>query len=413
MSKLIIDKSTLEAKSLADFLSIYQRGKSEFYSPVPLNLDQAVNHSIAVNTVAFYLPQFHRLKINDLTWGRGFTEWTNCTRTYPSFPHHRQPHLPEDLGFYDLCNEEVLERQIELASYSGLKGFCFHYYSFNNQPIMDMPIKRFLSRKNDQFKFMICWANENWTKTWDGQSNQVIIPQQHDKSVDKNFIHQVLPYMRDSKYLKIKNKLVLMIYRPFLMIDHLDEIVNYWREVITKEKLGELLLLRSNFKNSEFINAINFKGINDPFDGIVQFPPHGNFDKKSMKVSNQSLFNKDFVGSLYDYREAANMYLDELQSNHLIYPGVIPSWDNSARRPNNPVVFINSNPNVYEEWLSKAIESSIKTNKNLVFINAWNEWAEGAHIEPCSWYGYAHLQSTRYAILKQNQNFTSTLGLSS
>jgi len=407
MSKLIIDKSTLDAKSLADFISIYQRGRSEFYSPIPLNLQDPIHHHVDINTVAFYLPQFHRLEINDLTWGRGFTEWTNCTRTYPSFLHHRQPHLPEDVGFYDLHNEEVIERQVELAIYSGLKGFCFHYYSFNNQPIMDMPIKRFLSRENDQFKFMICWANENWTKTWNGESSQIIIQQDHDAFMDKNFIHQVLPYIRDSKYLRIKNKLVLMIYRPFLMIDHLEEIVDYWREVIAKEKLGEILLLRSNFKNSEYIKAINTRGIKDPFDGIVQFPPHGIFEKQSIKISDQFLFNKKFTGKIYDYREAANMYLNELELNQSIYPAVIPSWDNSARRPDNPVIFINSNPNLYKEWLCKALESSIKTNKNLVFINAWNEWAEGAHLEPCSWYGYAHLESTRYAILNQNQIFTS------
>lgn len=398
--QIILENKTSSLSCLSDFLAAYQRDQSEFFQPAPLVLNDNVNVHQNINVIAFYLPQYHQIDINDVHWGRGFTDWTNVAKTYPFFPGHHQPHQPIDMGYYDLNNHNVLNRQVDLAKHAGIKGFCFHYYSFSGRRVMEHPIDTFHSRSDNGFKFMINWANENWSKNWDGGNRELIIEQKHELRSDTEFFYEILKYLQDPKYIKVNGKKPLMIYRPALMLPHLNDLIETWREIAHKEGVGELLLLRSNFHESEFQNLCkNYGVICEPFDGVVQFPPHGNFDRPPLNISEDLLFNKNFIGRIFDYITAANHFIANSLSNPYIYPGVIPSWDNSARMVDKAIIYINSNPKIYEEWLTHAIKISLNGGKNIVFVNAWNEWAEGAHLEPSSWYGYAHIESTRNAII--------------
>lgn len=404
--QIILEDKLQNLRELSEFLKVYQRGQSEYFKPKPIDLECGPIVDSNINVIAFYLPQFHQVCLNDNAWGRGFTDWTNVTKCYPFYPGHHQPHQPVDMGYYDLKNPNVLERQIQLAKYAGIRGFCFHYYSFSGRKVMDYPIKLFHGRANDGFNYMINWANENWSKKWDGGNKEVIIEQKHNLDSDRNLFYEILPHLLDVKYFKIHGKTPLMIYRPALLFPHLNYTLEMWRDIAKKEGVGDLLLLRSNFHETEFKQLCDEHKLNgEPFDGVVQFPPHGNFDRPPLMISKESLFNKNFAGRLFDYATAANHFLSKSISEPKTYPGVIPSWDNSARMVDDAIIYINSNPEIYKEWLSRAISISLNDNKNMVFVNAWNEWAEGAHLEPSSWYGYAHIESTRAAIKASQGNF--------
>jgi lipopolysaccharide biosynthesis protein len=274
---------------------------------------------------------------------------------------------------------------------------------------MNGPIEQFLNRPDDKFQYMINWANENLTKKWDGQKSEIILEQIHTEKDDEAFFNEILPHLKSKKYLRVKGRIPLLIYRPSLMIPHLEKTLMRWRTLAKTQGVGDLLLLRSNLDELEYQTLCDCAAINeDPFDGVVQFPPHGNFDRGHLRISRDILFNNQFSGKLFDYQHLANRFISECAINPTLYPGVIPSWDNSARMGHDAIIYINSNPKIFQEWLSVAIKSSVNNNQNIVFINAWNEWGEGAHLEPCSWYGYAHIESTRAAVLNANIDTLTT-----
>lgn len=375
--------------------AIYTKHSEHYVSP-PSDISAPFINPKRICLSAFYLPQFHRLAINDRTWGPGFTEWTNVTRAHPFFPGHLQPHLPADLGFYDLSNSDTLERQVKLATHYGISSFTFHYYWFGGQKIMDGPINTFLSRKDLNMNFSICWANENWTKRWDGRDKEIILQQPHSYSEDKKFIYDIIPYLSDSRYLRLNGKLVLILYRPSLLGAHLEKTLDHWRKTVEDAGLGSLLIFGTNCGLDFEDKKKHLRNL----DGIVQFPPHGHW-RYVYKPNLNFFYNKNFSGSIGEYKHAIETLLKEHDFQFPLIPGVFPSWDNTARKRSASHIYINSNPNLYQFWLENAIKIAMKSNfaKNLVFINAWNEWAEGAHLEPCRWYGHAHLQATRNAII--------------
>jgi lipopolysaccharide biosynthesis protein len=393
----VIDRTLVPPETYFDYINTCKKGVSEFYKSLPADLGEKPVPDQALNLVAFYLPQFHRMDVNDQAWGRGFTEWTNVTKASPLFRGHRHPHLPIDMGFYDLDNVGVIERQIELARYAGVNAFCFHYYSFSGRTVMDGPLKKFLALKQRDFKFMLCWANESWTRRWDGGNHEVIIPQVHTPEGDRNFIHEILPYLRHETYLRVDNKLPLILYTPALVKEELNETIAYWRSVARSEHLGELLIMNAPNQDQIFRLQLKARQRPTPFDAMVQFPPIeciGNpFD-----LPKPFLFTSQFHGKVYDYHDAMTGSLNRLAASPDVIPTVIPSWDNTARKMGRAVIFIHADPVAYQTWLTEAARIVSKRPHNLVFVNAWNEWAESAHLEPCSWYGYAYLEATRNAV---------------
>jgi O-antigen biosynthesis protein len=339
-----------------------------------------------IRLVAFYLPQFHPIPENNRWWGDGFTEWTNVSKAIPQFMGHYQPHLPGELGFYDLRVEDVLRKQVDLARNYGLAAFCFYHYWFNGKTLLELPIEQFFNNKNIDFEFCLCWANENWTRRWDGQEDDILISQKHSPEDDIALIHHLKKYLMDDRYLRISGKPVILVYRPNLLPDPVQT-ASRWREWCRLNGVGEIYLVYAqSFENN---NPIEYG-----FDAATEFPPG---QAKMPNITRQlDIVNPEFSGKVFDYKNLAKCFMDRCEDKYPLFKAVCPGWDNEARRPGKGRVFHGSSPGVYAEWLQKACDLTMTKDpdERLLFVNAWNEWAEGAHLEPDRKYGYAYLQAT-------------------
>lgn len=345
-----------------------------------------------VRPIAFYLPQFYINDINDRLWGEGFTEWTNVAQGRPNFEGHYQPHIPGKLGFYDLSHESSIEKQVELAKSFGIYGFCFYYYWFDGKRALDVPLNLFLNSKLD-FPFCLCWANENWSKKWDGGDNEVILRQSYKENFEQNFIASIRNILVDSRYIRLGSKPVLLFYRPGLFRDP-KKSITLMREQAIRQGIGDLHILVIDF----YVDEKNIKEWGA--DGIVEFPPHRFFDKE-LAVSNipGKLLNQKFTGHILDYRKIILRSLNKWNDDASIQRirGIIPGWDNTARRKNSSMTVFYNSPFLYQEWLTYLILYSRQNNSPFIFINAWNEWAEGCHLEPDRLNGFSYLEATKLA----------------
>lgn len=341
--------------------------------------------------IAYYLPQFHPIPENDNWWGKGFTEWTNVSKAVPRFIGHEQPHLPGELGFYDLRLKEVLQRQIELARQHGIHGFCFYYYWFNGKRLLEAPLRNLLDDPALDFPFCLCWANENWTRAWDGQEREILMEQSHSPRDDLQFIKAIQPYLADPRYIRIDGKPLLLVYRASLL-DDARATAKRWRDYCRNSGIGEI-----------YLAAVLSFDIKDPrpfgFDAAVEFPPH----RLSLPAPinyRLDLADTAFEGTVYDYPET--VHLEALahaepagKMEFPLFRGVMASWDNDARRPGRSRIFHHAAPTAYAHWLRlAALEMQGEYSAPFVFINAWNEWAEGTHLEPDRRFGYGYLAAT-------------------
>lgn len=352
--------------------------------------DKSITEDNKLNLIAFYLPQFHPFPENDRWWGKGFTEWTNVSKALPQFHGHYQPRLPGELGFYDLRLPEVLKRQVELAKNYGLYGFCFHLYWFNGVKVLDLPLKRYLEDKSLDFPFCVNWANENWTKTWDGKDQDVLLEQKYSHDDDLAFIKHVSHLFEDSRYIRVNGKPLLMIYRVALF-PSIKKSAKIWRNYCKEAGIGDIYLVLTH----------SFEHI-DPrkvgFDAAVEFTP--NTYPVNDISQQQNFYNKNYSGMVFDYHEAVQISRQAAIAPYKKFRVICPSWDNEARRPGRGISFINSTPHVYKQWLSHLCDYTYKqfeASERLIFINAWNEWAEGAYLEPDRKFGYGYLESTYQA----------------
>ena len=342
----------------------------------------------AVRLIAFYLPQFHPIPENDLWWGKGFTEWTNVEPARPYFEGHYQPHIPHDyLGYYNLLDASTQEKQVKLAKEYGIEGFCFYFYWFSGKRLLEKPLDNYLNNKSLDVPFCLCWANENWTRRWDGLDQDLLIGQNYHKDDDVNFITDLYKYLKDERYIKVDGKPLILVYRPSLLPE-IKETVNFWREICRKNNIGEIYLAYPQAFDKVHPAIYGF-------DAAIEFPPSQSPAPHIMGFLNPT--SSDFQSTVYDWRWYVENSECYQSVNYKLFRGVCPSWDNTARKKSQASIFHNSSPKLFTQWLSNAFVDTIISQSNhqerLVFVNAWNEWAEGTNLEPDQKHGYAWLKS--------------------
>jgi len=376
-------------------------GRSPLY--VPDSVGSCETDRLPVRLLAFYLPQFHIIPENDLWWGEGFTEWTNVTKAVPRFVGHYQPRLPSALGFYDATRKSVLKRQVDLARRYGIYGFCFHHYWFGGRKLLQRPLETLLANPDIDISFCVNWANESWTRRWDGREKSVLIQQNHSLDDSIAFMRTLLPMFGDRRYITIDGRPLVLIYRPGI-IPNIKEIVSHWRELIRAEGFEDpFIAMVQRHLDGDATKYL--------MDGTVGFPP---FYLSTYIAPKRDvvLLDPKFQGVVREYRDLMEASIANNQIEPRTFPGVVPSWDNDARMPARGTCFVNSTPALYGAWLRAACAASMRNfsgDQRLVFINAWNEWAEGAYLEPDRHYGYAYLAETRRVLQSIGPHFNSQL----
>ena len=347
-----------------------------------------------VRAIAFYLPQFHPFPENDAWWGVGFTEWTNVGTARPLWPGHYQPHCPIHLGYYDLRLPEVMREQAAMARNYGISGFAYYFYWFAGKLLMETPLERMLADPEVDIPFCMIWANENWTRRWDGLDHEVLIAQDHSIEDSRAMLRYLQPFIQDPRYIRVDGRPLFIVYRSALIPDFAAT-VTMWRDEARKMGLGDLFVVSASTPGVEQEGSSSL-------DAVMEFPPHG---ADISDVSDQmDGVVPGFAGRTYDYdalvsRRVVAARAPASGARRVLRTAML-SWDNTARRGLSASAFVDFSVTRYAQWLAANAEAAAKDpsasdGERLVFVNAWNEWAEGAHLEPDSRNGFGYLEATR------------------
>jgi lipopolysaccharide biosynthesis protein len=354
--------------------------------------------------IAFYLPQYHPIPENDAWWGKGFTEWRNVAKARPLYRHHYQPHLPADLGFYDLRLPEARKAQAELAQAFGINGFCYYHYWFNGRRVLQRPFEEVLASGEPDFPFCLCWANENWTRRWDGSDDEILLDQIYSEQDDREHLESLLTAFKDPRYIRIDGKPLFLVYRTNALPEP-ARTAEIWRSVARTQGLGDLYLVSVESQEQEIRDPHDFG-----FDAAVEFQPcWPMLDTLSNQTPNlrekiKGMIQKESPGKkrhrVFDYEEVCHAALARPVPPYVRFPCVTPSWDNTARRRWGGIVLQGATPKLYGQWLRQTVERlpSLGLPEPVVFVNAWNEWAEGNHLEPDQRWGTRYLEETLSAL---------------
>jgi glycosyltransferase involved in cell wall biosynthesis len=344
----------------------------------------------ALRVIAFLLPQFHPIPENDAWWGKGFTEWTNVSRAKPLFPGHDQPRVPADLGFYDLRLAETREMQAELARAHGIHGFCYYHYWFDGKRLLERPFNEVLTSGRPDFPFCLCWANEPWSRRWDGQPRDVLQPQTYSLDDDRRHIKWLIPALRDPRAINIDGKPIFLVYQVKELPDP-ARTADIWRTEVERAGLRGIYLIaiETGWDAGWDATAVGF-------DAKVLFQPQFSM-LRTVPRSNVTVAGHLEV---YDYDAAWPILANPEPVRYRRYSSVFPCWDNSPRRGVTGVAVHNATPASYEAWLRHTIEHTRRDapEHQIVFINAWNEWGEGCYLEPDVKNGRAFLEATARAV---------------
>jgi lipopolysaccharide biosynthesis protein len=352
-----------------------------------------------VKLIAFYLPQFHPIPENDEWWGSGFTEWRNVAAARPYFPRHHQPKLPADLGFYDLRLPESRQAQADLARQYGVFGFCYYHFWFSGRRLLERPFNEVLLTGKPNFPFCLCWANENWTRVWDGSERSILMEQHYSRDDDLAHIQALAPALGDPRYIRVSGKPLLLIYRSSRLPEP-ARTLETWRNEARRLGVGELFLARVESNPTEHDDPRTYG-----FDAGVEFAPDWSVVQSRAlsklwnviwKIGSSANLCQPRSARVIDYVELVNRMLAKPPVPYSRFRCVTPMWDNSARKRCNANIVAGSTPLLYENWLREVVRrsGSVEQIGKIVFINAWNEWAEGAYLEPDLRWGRAYLEAT-------------------
>lgn len=356
----------------------------------------------AARLIAFHLPQFHPIPENNSWWGQGFTEWTNVSKAKPLFPGHNQPRIPADLGFYDLRLPEARLAQADLAEKYGIEGFCYWHYWFHGKRLLERPVNDILTTGQPNFPFCLAWANETWSRRWLGEEKDILIKQTYSPEDDLNHISWLIKAFLDPRYIKINNRPVFLIYRPLDLPDP-KRTTDLFRHECLRQGVHEPYLIginshcwKTDCKTLGFDTTLLF------MPQLGNLPDYMDDSSSSSKLERNRQFgieNSKF--KIYDYESSLNSMLDNRKKyEHSVIPSIFVGWDNTPRRGENSIIVVNNNPKTYHNALSSLVkeQSTKPSEERFIFINAWNEWAEGNYLEPDFLNGRAFLESTLAAV---------------
>lgn len=381
-----------------------------------------INQNDKTKIIAFYLPQYHTIPENDKWWGKGFTEWTNVKKAKPLFTGHDQPRVPLNNDYYNLLDDDVKVWQANLAKKYGVFGFCYYHYWFKDgKQLLEKPAEQMLNNQNVDLPFCFCWANENWSRNWDGGNQEIIMEQNYGNQQDWELHFQyLLKFFKDDRYITVDGKPLFVIYKPDLIAD-LYQMVNYFKSRAKQEGFPGVCFA---FQFPTYFSDIFYR--DDIFDYMIEFEPvfsRSNVQRSQSKKVEvmRKIFGENFISqyrkckgikgynynkprylSMFFYDEAWDNILNQ-QWNKKIIPGTFIDWDNTPRNKHG-AMYTGFTIEKFEKNMSLLIKKSRENNKNMIFINAWNEWGEGAYLEPDEKYGYKKLEAIKKA-LEENESY--------
>lgn len=356
--------------------------------------------------IAFYLPQYYPVEINDNLYGKGFTEWRNVARAKKLFPGHYQPHIPADLGFYDLRVPETRQAQADLAKKYGIYGFCYwHYWLGNGLEFLERPVQEIMKLGEPDFPFCLAWANHNWTaNSWLAKNGKILIEQKYPGTEDYiNHFYSVLPCFKDKRYITIDDKPVFMIYQPTAHHD-IPLFIKTWRELAQKEGLNGIYFI--GHLNNDINGVTKADVLQTGVDAVNTefttswFSYHSSFIKRFLGKIGRTVFH---VPHRVSYKKAEKYFLSEIDKEENVFPSVVPNWDNTPRRNTNGIVLTGSTPELFKNHFKKAVEltQTKPDNRKIIFLKSWNEWAEGNYVEPDLKFGNGYLEAIK-DVLERN-----------
>lgn len=380
-----------------------------------------INDGRGIKTIAYYLPQFHAIPENDRAWGKGFTEWTNTRKAKPMFEGHYQPKIPLNENYYNLLDDNVKIWQAELANKYGIFGFCYYHYWFKNgKKLLEKPAEQMLANRGVNIPFCFSWANENWSKRWDGGNQELIAEQDYGNVEDwKKHLEYLLPFFKDDRYITLDGKPVFLIYKPEEM-PRVNEMIEFWNAEVVKQGFKGICFMVQN-PNWFFMPSYDL----GKFDYQIKFHPFFAlaYKDKNMKVVYKSraiyrILKRIHLNTFVDgalprikrFRHRSEERIQQKLDYDIMWQTILDSdvkpeyiegafvdWDNSARKKDG-YVHMGASPEKFGNYMEKLYEKVKKNHQvSVVFVNAWNEWCEGAYLEPDERYGYAYLEALKRA----------------